>query len=374
MREEREIAGIALFFTAGVAAGQAFASSCGPADSRLHVAAGMSVIATAALLTATALCSRKAGMNAARDMLILASVLTGGFFCSTSDALHGPVPLATVSRLAKNFSDIVRSHSEAFNGLVSGIPYGDHESAAVIRALITGSQKDISPEVRDAFRDSGASHILALSGMHLALIYAIMLKILAPIGNGPAARKIRSVLIIISSGYYTLLTGASPSLVRAFLFIAMKETAAILGRETKAMGTFSTALMIQLAVAPANICSAGFQLSYLAVAGISLLHPVTKEWYPGPATPMKRIWDAASLTISCQIFTAPAVWLHFGTFPKYFLITNLIAVPLSNCIMTAAVITVLLASAGCCPEMLALACGKATGLLCSILEAISTLP
>ena len=103
-----------------------------------------------------------------------------------------------------------------------------------------------------------------------------------------------------------------------------------------------------------------------------------KSWFPEREDrkrgPMKRIWDAAALTISCQIFTAPAAWIHFGTFPEYFLITNLLAVPLSTFIMLTAIAVVLLHQCGLCPEWLIMVNWHSVRLLNSTLSTICTLP
>lgn len=89
---------------------------------------------------------------------------------------------------------------------------------------------------------------------------------------------------------------------------------------------------------------------------------------------MKRLWDAAALTIACQAFTAPAAWLHFGTFPEYFIITNLLAVPLSNFIMITSVGVIALSALGICPSFLIDLDCFCIGLLKDILVTISELP
>ena len=164
------------------------------------------------------------------------------------------------------------------------------------------------------------------------------------------------------------------------------------GRQTRPMEVFFIALTLQLAIAPENIGSAGFQMSYLAMAGIYLLYPEMKRWFPGkdtdtgqdmtdkrskgrrtPGNPMKRLWDAAALTISCQLFTAPAAWMHFGTFPEYFIITNLLCVPLSTFVMLTAAAVILLSYAGLCPDILIEANAASIRLMTDILTTISSL-
>lgn len=401
MGEAKDTAGIALFFMAGTAAGEWLVSGPVPPEHR-HILASASMMLFASAAIAAGL-TKAAGPR--RTVSVLSLFALAGFLCRVSVSIHGGISVFQGSLPA----EALASMSGKFKDLIDSVPYRDSDSAAIIKALISGDRSDVAPHIRDAFRDSGASHILALSGMHLGIIYAILLKMFSVFGNTPAARKARSLSIIAISAWYTAVTGAASSLVRALLFITLNETARLAGRETRPMNIFFVALTIQLAVSPGNITSAGFQLSYLAMAGIYILYPKMKSWFPGPDSgtmrvqgpnqeqapvlsghvsaqnmrapvlngrrgPMKRLWDAAALTIACQAFTAPAAWLHFGTFPEYFIITNLLAVPLSNFIMITSVGVIALSALGICPSFLIDLDCFCIGLLKDILVTISELP
>ena len=254
----------------------------------------------------------------------------------------------------------------------AGFP-GPH-SGAIVTALLTGRRGGLPKETVAAFRRSGASHILALSGLHLGVIYLFIKRLLAPLGNSQPARIAKAIVTVSLSAIYTLTTGAGPSIVRAFLYIAIGELTRLKStRRPTPAGTFSIALTLQLAVRPDLISSAGFQLSYLAMLGITLLFPVLRDWYPagGKLNPLRRIWTASALCISCQLFTAPAAWWHFRTLPRYFLLSNLIGLPLAEAIIVTAVASLLLQAAGLCPPLLVKACGKLTNLLEFCLKTIS---
>lgn len=387
MGEAKDTAGIALFFMAGTAVGEWLVSGPVPPEHR-HILSSASMMLLASAAIAAGL-TKTAGPR--RTVSVLSLFALAGLLCRVSVSIHGGISVFQGSLPA----EALASMSGKFKDLIDSVPYRDSDSAAIIKALISGDRSDVAPHIRDAFRDSGASHILALSGMHLGIIYAILLKMFSVFGNTPAARKARSLSIIAISAWYTAVTGAASSLVRALLFITLSETARLAGRETRPMNIFFVALTIQLAVSPGNITSAGFQLSYLAMAGIYILYPKMKSWFPGPDSgtmrvqgpnqeqapvpsgrrgPMKRLWDAAALTIACQAFTAPAAWLHFGTFPEYFIITNLLAVPLSNFIMITSVGVIALSALGICPSFLIDLDCFCIGLLKDILVTISELP
>lgn len=242
------------------------------------------------------------------------------------------------------------------------------ETQALMKALMCGDRSELSRDTVAAFRGSGASHVLALSGLHLGVIYLIAGKLLSLAGNSPAARIFRGVGIIAFCGFYAVITGASPSIVRAFLFILLRETLRLLpDRKSSPAGIYCAALTIQLTLNPLVMREAGFQLSYLAMAGIYFIYPVLSGWFPQMPTglelhnelepeeklPSRRVlafrrsfvgavrqfWNVAAMSIACQLTTAPLAWVLFHTFPKYFLITNLISLPLSEALMVSGVVS-----------------------------------
>jgi competence protein ComEC len=287
-----------------------------------------------------------------------------GAFCWCNCALSPPPPIPRLP------------WGDSLGVLLDRIPFHGEHSGAIIRALLTGQRSSLPRSTVLAFRKSGASHILALSGLHLGIIYGCLKKLSAAAGNSSTARWIRSTVIIAICGIYASATGASPSIVRAFLFICINEAGrAMSGRRHSPLGTFCLALTIQLAVRPSLIASAGFQLSYLAMLGITLLYPRLEAWYPeGPRRdPLRSIWKSVALSVSCQLFTAPLAWYHFHSFPLYFLITNLIALPLAEAVIIASVSAAVLEAIYGCPPQLAFACGELVQMLEFCLETIASL-
>ena len=272
--------------------------------------------------------------------------------------------------------DLFAPELESLCGIIDGIPWSDDGAPALVKALLTGRRDSLDRDTITAFRRSGASHILALSGLHLGILYGILSGMLKVIGKSRAAYTVRCVVVIGAAGFYTVMTGASPSLVRAFLFIVMNEASRMLsGRERKPVRVLLAAATLQVAFSPLSIDSIAFQLSYLAMIGIILINPWIDRIYPqvqGPS-PMRRIWSAVSVTLSCQVTTAPLVWVKFGTFPRYFLLTNLLALPLTELLMFCAVGTVTLSGIGICPPVCVHITEKLAAALELCLEIISTM-
>ncbi len=233
---------------------------------------------------------------------------------------------------------------EKFCAAIDEIDFNDSRLNGLAKALLTGQRNELDEKMEEAFRISGAAHILALSGMHLALIYSLIRNCLFWMGHSPFAQTLRALLLVLSSGFYSIMTGANPSVVRAFFFIVFNETARLCpGRKAGTLSVFCSALMCQLLINPMVIKSIGFQLSYLSVLGIFTIFPKLKSWYPSEGRSfMRKIWNSAAMSISCQLSTAPLVYLRFKSFPVYFLLTNLLAIPLSSAFMIFVIISIVL--------------------------------
>lgn len=293
-----------------------------------------------------------------------------GIMCALGWMICGGLPEQPSSVLARRLGS-------ALEGAIDSAGFRGEETPALIRALIAGDRSDVSPEMKRIFRESGASHLLALSGLHLGIIYALISRGLSIAGNSPAARKLRGGAIIIFALAYCIATGASPSILRAFLFISLRELSKMSGRRNNPLQIYCSALMIQLVLLPGSLAKPGFQLSYAAMCGIYTVFPHLKGFYPSPQGrrrgPVKWIWDMASLSISCQIFTAPLAWYHFHSFPLCFMLTNLLSMPLSTVLIATAFITVMLSGLGICPDFLPQVCDRLCEWMLFTLRTISAI-
>ena len=351
MYRVRTIEAISLTFTVGVAAGVML-------DTLVLNPYPLAAGAFALMVLATGLSFRN-GKPAVLPLFLLA-----GVSMALTRAVIGPAGLSAFQGAA-----------EALRNLIDGMPFPHENTAPLLKAFLTGDRSGLSPATKALFRQSGASHLLALSGLHIGILYLLLGKLTWALGRSPAARRIRSGLIITAAGGFTLMTGASPSIVRAFLFIVINEILQLSGRSRKPVRVLCLALFLQLATTPEAIRSVGFQLSYLAMAGIFLLYPGLENWYPdsGRPDPLRSLWKTAALSISCQVFTAPLVWLRFRSFPVHFLITNLLAIPVTTGLMGTSVLCLALGGAGCCPQLLVRATDALCTLLLKILEIISSM-
>lgn len=225
----------------------------------------------------------------------------------------------------------------------------ERDAVELMKALFYGEQKGIEREIYDSFRESGALHLLALSGMHLGIIYGALSLLFSILGRSPSILKARSIMTIIILWGYTIYAGASTSLLRAMVMITIYETGAIMGREKNGINALSFSALIISLSNPAAPLQISFQLSYSAMAGIFLLFPLLRRAISPSFAPFRYIWDLLALSISCQCFTAPLIYLHFGTFGYFSLIANLLCSPITS--ITILLIPLRLLSGAIFPEV-----------------------
>ena len=370
MVEGKESVLYALPFCAGTVTGIFLCGSGIISPAAPYAAASVSMCAGSGAAALLAVCRDRLG-DRMKYCIMAAAVFFCGLFCWSNHSIIGLSSGGDAPTMAERIT------APAAAWLKSGIdslPLEDRGSNALIKALVTGDKSDVPPSTAKAFRDSGASHILALSGMHLAVIYLVLTKILAVFGHTWKLRRVRFFLIIISTLFYSVMTGSSPSIVRAFLFILLRETAILTGRKANPANILCFSLTIQGALSPPVMTSASFQLSYLAMCGIYFLYPALSGIYPAGVPVLKKVWDSAAMSIACQAFTGPLAWLLFGSAPLYFIITNMIAVPLTSALMPAALAAVFLDSLGWCPDFVFTGMDRCCRLVVWCLEVICSLP
>ena len=300
--------------------------------------------------------------------LIWAAFLLLGFFCALSRSVPGMEETSAIQMWALGAADTFRARIDA-------LPFRADVTAPLLKAFLTADRSGLEADVVQNFRASGASHLLALSGLHMGIIYMLFDRLTQPWGGSRTAALVRFALFGLGGGFFTLMTGALPSIVRAYLFILIGEMLRVSGRPRKPSRVLCLALLVQLVLALSVIRTVGFQLSYLAMGGIFLLYPVLESWYPEGSRwdPFRRIWQASALAVSCQVFTGPLAWLRFHTFPRHFLLTNLMAIPVTTGLLTSAVAALLLDAVHLCPPLLIKITDSLGCLLLWILQVISSL-
>ena len=229
------------------------------------------------------------------------------------------------------------------------------DELATVGALTLGYKEDLEPELKRHFRASGAAHVLAVSGLHTGILYGILYILLTlggrfkPKYENHIGRCIISLVIIGVMWFYAWLTGMTPSVVRAVVMITIFEAGRMLYRQAFSLNTIAAAAILILLVRPTDLWSVSFQLSFAATAAIviiarkaeSFLHRKNLKytWY-GRITS----WVLGTIIISfaAQIGTLPLTMHYFGQISNYFLLTNLIVLPLATFLVPCGLISIAL--------------------------------
>lgn len=199
----------------------------------------------------------------------------------------------------------------------------DDDAFAVAATLILGYRADLNPEIFDIYAKTGTIHALSVSGMHVGLLYLVLNRMLWFLGNKQGLRFIKTIAILFFIWCYTLLTGFSPSALRACIMISVYILAKLFNRNTNSYNIIAFTAFCLLLYNPFFIWDVGFQLSFIAVLGLIYLQPKIQNSIPLKNPWLANLWGIVAMSISAQLATYPLSVYYFHQFPVYFLLSNL---------------------------------------------------
>lgn len=226
------------------------------------------------------------------------------------------------------------------NSVHSDYAGSNNDYLGIAKALLIGYTNDLDKDLVQAYSNTGVVHIIAISGMHLALIYVLLVWLFNKIPVINKFKWLQLILILSCLWLFSILTGASPSVLRAavmFSFIAVGNS---FFKQASIYNSLAASAFVLLCYNPYFLWSVGFQLSYLAVLSIVIFQkPICKSIYIKNKW-LYKIWELVAVSIAAQLLTFPVCVYYFHQFPNLFLISNMIAVPLSAIILYAEIILV----------------------------------
>ena len=252
-----------------------------------------------------------------------------------------------------------------------GMPRADDQRYAVIAAMTLGDKSYLSRQTRDLFNLSGGAHVLALSGLHLGIIYAV-LTLLLPLGR--RRKWLSQALILTAIWTYTLIVGMGASVVRAAAMLSVLSVGIVLSRGRASLNTLSLAAIVMLSADPMSLWDVGFQLSFMAVLGILLFYRFLFGLVPVRHRLTRALWGMTAVSLTAQVGTAPLVMYYFGRFACYFLLTNTIVVPAATIIVYGAVVMLLTMPVPVVGKAVAAVLIAVTGVMNRTLALIASLP
>lgn len=209
---------------------------------------------------------------------------------------------------------------------------------AVLAALTLGYTDSLDRETRDIYSGSGAMHVLAVSGLHVGIVYAVFMLLFGRLNRNSLQRLMRTVLAILFLWAYAFIAGLSPSIIRATVMFTFVAAGAALHRKPQTYNTIFMSAFLMLLINPNYLFEIGFQLSYSAVLSIILLTRLFGEKLQAKNKLLNWLWSLLLVSFAAQIGTAPFTIYYFNQFPVYFLLTNLIVIPAASVVIYGAVI------------------------------------
>jgi competence protein ComEC len=207
------------------------------------------------------------------------------------------------------------------------------QESGIAEALLIGYKQDLDPEIVQSYSNTGVVHIIAISGLHLGLIYWLLLLLLKPLNQSKKTRWLHAALVIAGLWIFSFLAGAQPSVLRSALMFSCMVLGNSVSRKSPAINSLAVSAFILLCYNPFWLWDAGFQLSYAAVLSILLFNQPVYNWFFVKNKLLDYAWKMNAVTIAAQLLTLPVSLYLFHQFPVSFLFSNFIAVPLSSLLL-----------------------------------------
>jgi len=256
---------------------------------------------------------------------------TGRTFVASWKWQKTVISLSNLSRLERTRLFFLRLRHRLLARLHTMGTEGDAQS--VVAAMVLGDKSALTQDLRDVYAVTGASHVLALSGLHLGIIYTLLSLLIV----GRRWRTLSQLLIILGLWAYVFLVGMPVSVVRSALMLSLYALLALGYRDKMSVNTLAFAAIVLLLVNPLSLFDVGFQMSFMAVFSILVWVPLLMGVFPADYLLSHRLlrwfWSMVAVSLAAQIGVAPLIAYYFGRFSTWFLLTNFIVVPAATLIL-----------------------------------------
>ena len=216
------------------------------------------------------------------------------------------------------------------------------EQYAVVAAMALGDKSALTKDVREVYAVTGASHVLALSGLHLGIIYTLLSLLVV----GRRWQMLSQLVCILGIWAFAFLVGLSTSVVRSAIMLTVYALLSLGHRDKMSLNTLAFTTILMLMVNPRSLFDIGFQMSFMAVGSILLWMPVFRSVFSDAFLMdhpvVKWVWSLLGVSLAAQLGVAPLIAYYFGRFSTYFLLTNFIVVPAATLILYLSLVVLLI--------------------------------
>jgi len=227
------------------------------------------------------------------------------------------------------------------------------EELSIIQALLLGQRHDISAETYNDYKNAGAVHILAVSGLHIGILLLLLQFLLRPLEHLTHGRKLKLAIIVILLWGFAFVAGLSASIVRAVTMFTFVAYALYLNKPSNTFNILALSMFfILLVFDPKLLFQVGFQMSYAAVFAIVWMYPLLQKFWSPKNSVLKKIWQLLSVSVAAQLGVLPISLFYFHQFPGLFFVSNLLIVPALGAILGLGILVIVLALFNMLPPFL----------------------
>lgn len=207
------------------------------------------------------------------------------------------------------------------------------KALGIAEALLLGYRNDLDKDLVQAYSNTGVVHIIAISGLHIGVIYGALLSFFSLFKSKKIRKWVEPLIVLLVIWLFTLIAGAAPSVLRASVMFSFLLIGRTMNKRGNMYNTLAASAFVLLLINPFYLWDVGFQLSYSAVFSIVLCNKSISNQLYFKNKMIRSIWQLCAISLSAQVFTLPIVIYHFHQLPILFLLSNLFAVPLSGIIL-----------------------------------------
>ena len=272
--------------------------------------------------------------------LYLCLFLVGGTLTSHQlDAEHEPIMLLTRADLSRKDIALERMHHlrEQVEQKMRSLGI-EEQDFAVVAAMALGDKDALDADTRESYSISGASHVLAVSGLHITIIFQLFVMLM----GGNRRRKLPLIMSLIAIWVYVMFIGLPASGVRSATMLSIYGFLQLSERRSSPIYMLALAYLLMVIFSPLSIFSISFQMSFLAVGSILLFYPLFGKLYQPQHRVGRWVWGMLCVSASAQIGTLPLIAYYFGRVSCYSLFTSFIAIPMATAVLCLCAVILLL--------------------------------
>jgi competence protein ComEC len=252
--------------------------------------------------------------------------------------------------------------------------HGPLEEVSLLKAVCLGDRSSLTDDMRQAYAAAGGMHLLAVSGLHVGLIWWVLLYMTGWMSLIYRKGMQRTVLVVGLLWFYAFVTGFSSSVSRSVTMFSFFSVGRMMGERVHPLNVILASAFLLVLIEPTRLMDVGFQLSYAAIVGIITLHPLALRAVRIKNRVLRRVWEATSVSLAAQLSTAPLVIYYFHQLPIYALVSSLIAVPLLSLLIAVFVCSLPFILAGVMEQFSSFLLVELARLMNRSMELLSSLP